>query len=250
MSELSAVYIVCLRELIRYTRAKERIIGSLVFPVFIFVGLGFGLRTSVAVGSGSFGYSQFVAPGVIAMSLLFMSTMSGVGVLWDKEFGFMKEMLVAPISRLSIVAGKTIGSSITALLQGLIIIVLSFVFSNGISLDKLVLLVPTMLLISLGFVGLGILIASRLKTMEGFQPIMNFIVMPTFFLSGALFPINNLPFPMRILSFLDPLTYGVELLRSIMLGQSSIPPLVCLPVLLAFSASTLFLGAQSFSKMD
>ena len=254
MHELEAVYTVWLREMLRYIREKERIIGSLAMPIFWLLIFGSSIRASVGL---DIDYTSFIAPGIITMALMFNSIFSGITVIWDRELGFMKEMLVAPISRLSIVAGKALGGATTALIQALFLLLLVFTIKSfsseyfiAVRMNVFVFLVmvPMMVLIALGLVGIGIAIASSLDTLEGFGLIMNFIIMPMFFLSGALFPINNLPSWIRVITYLDPVTYGVELLRSILIGFSSINIVLSFSAVLIFAFSMLLLGAYLFNK--
>jgi len=254
MHELEAIYTVWLREMIRYIRAKERIIGSLAMPIFWLLIFGSSIRASVGM---DIDYTSFIAPGIIAMALMFNSIFSGITVIWDRELGFMKEMLAAPISRLSIVAGKALGGATTALIQGTFLLLLVFAVKSlsseyfiTVKMNVLVFLImiPMMVLIALGLVGIGIAIASSLDTLEGFGLIMNFVIMPMFFLSGALFPINNLPDWIRFVTYLNPLTYGVESLRSILVGFSSINIVLSFSAVLIFSFCTLLIGTYLFNK--
>jgi ABC-2 type transport system permease protein len=246
--EFETIYIVWLREVKRYFRAKERIVSSLAMPLFWFIIFGSGMRYAVQIQNANINYSEFLAPGIIAMALLFTSIFSGVSVIWDREFGFLKEMLVAPVSRLSIVIGRSLGGATTAVIQGMIIMFLSILLGVKISLLSILFLIPLMVIISLGFVSLGITIASLMESIEGFQLIMNFIVMPMFFLSGALFPINNLPDIFKIFVFIDPMTYGVEVLRYATIGFSSIPFYLSLLFVIIFSGLMSFIGSYAFSK--
>ncbi|MEM5801369.1 MAG: ABC transporter permease [Candidatus Aenigmatarchaeota archaeon] len=246
--ELEAIYTIWLREIKRYLRAKERIISSLAMPIFWFLIFGSGMNIAMRLANAEVKYSDYIAPGIIAMALLFTSVSSGVSVIWDREFGFLKEMLVAPISRTSIVIGKSLGGATTALLQGLMIIGLSALFGVKFSLFSLISLLPLMLLISIGFVNLGLIIASLMETIEGFQLIMNFVVMPLFFLSGALFPIDNLPYFLKIISLIDPLTYGVDAMRYIVLGASHLPFSISLSIITIFVFITSIMGAWVFNK--
>ena len=246
--ELDAIYIVWLREVKKYFRAKERILSSLAMPLFWFLIFGSSMRYTINVGP-NIDYSTFLAPGIIAMALLFTSIFSGVSVIWDREFGFLKEILVAPVSRLSIVIGRSLGGATTAVIQGTIIMILAILLGVKLSLFSIIVLIPLMTLISLGFVSLGITIASLMETVEGFQLIMNFIVMPMFFLSGALFQINNLPNIFKIFVYIDPMTYGVEALRYVATGGfSSIPFYVSLSFVILFSVLTSIIGAYTFSR--
>ncbi len=248
MSEIEGIYTVWLREMIRYFRQKERIISSLTMPIFWLLIFGGSMRSSIDIGPVD--YNSFIAPGVIAMSILFTSIMSGISVIWDRELGFMKEMLVSPISRLSIVIGKALGTATTAIIQGTMVMLIAILLGLKISLMTFLLVIPIMLLISIGLVGIGISIGSLMNNVEGFQLIMNFIVMPMFFLSGALFPINNLPSILRLITYLNPLTYGVELLRYTIVGISNIPFIINFLVVLGFSLLMMFVSGWLFSRRD
>lgn len=244
--DLETIYIVWLREVKKYVRAKERIISSLMMPLFWFLLFGSGIGMSIQIPGIS--YSQFIAPGIIAMALLFTSIFAGISVIWDREFGFLKEMLVAPTSRLAIVIGRSLGGATTAMIQGTIIMLLSMLLGVNIGLASVLLMLPLMLLISIGFVSLGIAIASFMESTEGFQMIVNFIVMPMFFLSGALFPINNLPDIMKMIVYIDPMTYGVEVLRHTAIGVSEIPFHLSLLGVIVFSVATSLGGSYAFSR--
>jgi len=160
----------------------------------------------------------------------------------------MKEMLVAPVSRLSIVAGKSLGGATTAVIQGILVLLISFVLGVRVDLITFLILIPIMMLVALGIVGIGVAIASVLESMEGFGMVMNFVIMPMFFLSGALFPINNLPNWLKIVTYIDPVTYDVELARYMMTGFSSINVILSFIVVLGFTFSTLLIGAYLFNK--
>jgi len=246
--EIQAIYTVWLREVKRYLRAKERIAGSLAMPLFWFLIFGTGLGSSIRFIGLNIDYSAFLAPGIIAMTLLFTSIFSGVSVIWDREFGFLKEMLVAPVSRTSIVLGKSLGGATTALIQGTLIMLLSMFLGVRFDLISMIILIPLMIIISLGVVNLGIIIASLMQTVEGFQLIMNFLVMPMFFLSGAIFPISDLPSWLKVFVYIDPMTYGVEALRYVAIGFSTIPIYISLTVILLFSSVTTLIGSYAFSK--
>ncbi len=244
--EVEAIYAVALRELTRYLRAKERIISTLVMPILWLLIFGSGMRSSVNMSG--LDYFTFIAPGIIAMSLMQTSIFSGVSIIWDKELGFMKEMLVAPVSRTSIVLGKAIGTAITSLLQGLMVLIISIILGLEISLGIFLLIIPLMILISVGLVGIGLSIGSILDNIEGFGLVMNFLVMPMFFLSGALFSIEQLPSRMRFLTYFDPLTYAVESLRYTLTGVSTISFTTSLPVIVGFSILTMSISTFLFSR--
>ena len=217
---MSAIYILWLREIKRYSRSRAQIIASLGQPLLYLLALGFGLGP-VFEKAGQGSYLQFVAPGVIGMSVLFTSIFSGIGLLWDRQFGFLKETLVAPVPRLHIMIGRTLGGATVAMIQGLLVIVICFIAGfRPQHLSSLPLAVLFMALISIVFAALGTTIGSRLQNMQGFQLIMNFLVMPIFFLSGALYPLNNLPVGLVVATRIDPLTYGIDGLRGAFIGVS------------------------------
>ena len=248
MSEIKAIYAVWLREMIRYFRQKERIIGSLVMPIFWLLIFGGSMGSSINMGS--IDYKSFIAPGVIGITILFTSVMSGISIIWDKELGFMKEMLVSPVSRISIVIGKAIGTATAAIIQGTMVMIIAIITGLEINIITFLLAIPVMFLVSIGLVGIGISIGSLMNNVEGFQLIMNLLVMPMFFLSGALFPINDLPKFLKILTYIDPLTYGVELLRYVIIGFSNIPVIVSFGVVVGFSVLMMSLSAWLFSRRD
>ena len=248
MIEAIAVYTIWLREVKRYFRAKERVIGSIAQPIFWFLIFGIGLGRSIQFTGLSVDYFSFITPGIVGMSLLFVSIFSGVSVIWDREFGFLKEILVAPVSRLSIVAGKALGGATTAAIQGILILMISLVLGANIPVQSVLLMIPLMVVISIGFVCLGLAIASLMDTMEGFQLIMNFVVQPMFFLSGALFPLQSLPEWLRIVTYLDPMTYCVEVLRYVTTGFSSFNITVSVVFILAFAASMSAFASWTFGR--
>jgi len=246
----NAIYTVWLRNMKRYFRSKSRIIGSLAQPLLFLLVLGFGLGSIISSSSsGGVNYLQFITPGIITMSVLFTSIFSGIQIIWDRQFGFLKETLVAPVSRISIMIGQTLGGATTAIIQGLILFIISF-FIGGLSLSSgIFIALIFMILIGVGFTAMGIAIASRMSDMQGFQLIINFVVMPLFFLSGALFPLTNAPSVLKVITYLNPLTYGVEGVRYGIIGTSSINPLISLIVIGGFSLIMILLGAFSFRKM-
>lgn len=216
-------------------------------PLFFLLVLGLGLNKLSAGGSG---YSSFIIPGIIAMTVLFTSVFSGIQIIWDKQFGFLKETLVAPVSRMSLMIGQTLGGASTAFIQGFIIMIISlFIGLPSATLTGFLIAFGFMILIGLAFTSMGIAIASRMEDMHGFQLVMNFVIFPIFGLSGALFPLTDAPGWLKTLTYIDPLTYGVEGIRYGLLGTSAINPLISLGVLGAFMTIMLFLGGLLFKKM-
>ncbi len=220
---MSAIYIMWLRQLKRYVRSRSRIIGALGQPILYLLALGYGFgQVFKAAGQGN--YIQFLAPGIISMSVLFTSMFNGVEMIWDRQFGFLKETMVAPVSRFNVMLGRIAGGATVATIQGLIVFILSFVVgfrlhtANPVSV--VVLAVVFMFLLALMFTTLGTAIAAMLTDFQGFQLIMSFVVMPVYFLSGAIFPLVGLPKALTIITHIDPLTYGVDALRSVLIGVS------------------------------
>lgn len=248
---MQAIYTLWLRNVKRYLRSKSRIIGSLGMPIFFLVIMGIGINSAFNLqGVGGGNYIDFVAPGIVAMTVLFTSMFSGIQVIWDKQFGFLKETLVAPVPRLHIMIGQTLGGATTAIIQGLLILIISLLIGVKIaSIGGFGIALLFMFLTGIGFTAMGIAIASRLDDMQGFQLIMNFVVFPLFFLSGALFPLKGLPVWLDFVTLLDPLTYGVEGIRFGLLGVSQISPLTSLIVLGSFDIAMLIFGGYLFNKI-
>lgn len=247
---MSAVYILWLRELKRYTRSRAQIVASLGQPLLYLLVLGFGLGP-VFQQSGNGSYLQFIAPGVIGMSVLFTSIFSGIGLLWDRQFGFLKETLVAPVPRLTIMIGRTLGGATVAMLQGLLVFVVCLVAGfRPVSLAAVPLGLLFMAMTAIVFCGLGVAIGSVLQDMQGFQLIMNFLVLPIFFLSGALFPLTNLPKALGLVTRVDPLSYGVDGIRGALAGLSYFGPVADASVLMVVALLFLALGAHLFSKIQ
>jgi ABC-2 type transport system permease protein len=247
---MDIIYTIWLRNMKRFVRSKSRIVGSIAMPLFFLLFLGVGLNSVVQLPGLGESYIAFLIPGMVAMSVLFTSVFSGIQIIWDKQFGFLKETLVAPVSRLEIMSGQTLGGATTAVIQGSLILVLSmFVGFPLLNPVGFLIALAFMILIGISFTAFGIAIASRMEDMTGFQLIMNFVVFPIFGLSGALYPISSLPAWMIPLTLLDPLTYGVEGIRYGLTGVSQINPLVCGAVIGGFTLVMTILGAYLFRKI-
>jgi ABC-2 type transport system permease protein len=248
----NAIYILWLREMKRFVRAKSRVIGTLSMPLFFLAFLGIGFTNMSLPGiPKDIKYIQFLVPGIVGMSMLFTSTFAGISVLWDREFGFLKEIMVTPVSRVSIVLGRIVGGTTTALIQGILILSISFLMGFKIpGILSFLLSIVFMLLIAFAFIGFGLIFASKMKDIQGFSLIMNFIIFPLFFLSGALFPLENLPAWIKYVSYIDPLTYGVDGLRGALIGVSSLPIVLNFIILVGISLLMIFLGAYFFEKSE
>ena len=247
---MSAIYILWLRELKRYVRSRAQIVASLGQPMLYLIALGFGLGP-VFAKAGQGNYLQFVAPGIIAMTVLFSSVFSGVGLLWDRQFGFLKETLVAPVPRIQIMMGRTLGAATVACIQGMLVAVVCLIagFRPVNWLDVPVAVVFMVMIASL-FAALGTAIGSVLQNIQGFQLIMNFLVMPIFFLSGALYPLSNLPALLSLVTKLDPLAYGVDGLRTTLIGVSHFGLAMDATVLLVALAVLLAVGSRLFDRIQ
>jgi ABC-2 type transport system permease protein len=247
---MRVIYILWLRELKRYVRSKAQIIASLGQPLLYLLVLGFGLGPVFRM-AGLGDYQQFVAPGVISMTVLFSSIFSGIALLWDRQFGFLKETLVAPVPRIQVMIGRTLGGATVAMLQGLLITVACLIAGfRPVSLAMVPLGFLFLALIAIVFAALGTAIGSSLKDMQGFQLTMNFLVLPIFFLSGALFPLNNLPRALGFITALDPLSYGVDGMRSALIAQAHFGSGIDLAVLGVVGSILLCLGGWRFSKIE
>jgi len=247
---VGAIYILWLRELKRYVRSRAQVVASLGSPILYLIALGFGLGP-VFQKAGQGSYLQFIAPGVIGMSVLFTSVFSGIGLLWDRQFGFLKETLVAPVPRLQIMIGKTLGGATVALIQGLLVVVVCLIAGfRPAHASTLPLAALFMALISIVFAALGIAIGSQLQNMQGFQLIMNFLVMPIFFLSGALFPLTGIPSGLAIATRINPLTYGIDGLRGALVQAAYFGLATDIGIMAIIAAVFLMIGARAFARIQ
>ncbi len=247
---MSTIYILWLRQLKRYFRSKSRIIGSLGQPLLFLLALGYGFGP-VFQKAGQGSYIQFLAPGVIGMGIIFTAIFSGIEIIWDRQFGFLKETLVAPVSRFNIMLGRTMGGATVATFQGIIVFILALLAGfRPISWVMAPLIIPVMFLVALLFTALGTAIASRLEDMQGFQLIMNFLVMPLFFLSGSLFPLSGLPAAILIVAKADPLSYGIDSFRGILLNSSHFGLSHDLAILTVVTFLFIWVGSYLFSKIQ
>jgi len=217
--EIATIYILWLRQIKRHLRSKSRLLLSIFQPILFLIAFGFGFKNMYAqAGQGN--YIDFLVPGIVVMSVVFSAMFNGISVITDKQFGFLKETLVAPISRFSIIFGRTLGGATVAVIQGILVFLVTFLI--GFNLDSLAGLFPAflfMFLIALFFTALGTSLATFFTDTQAFPLIINLIVMPVFFLSGALFPLGGLPKTFAWLLKLNPLTYGVDGLRGSLIGE-------------------------------
>lgn len=244
-THMQAIYVMWLRELKRFVRSKSRIVGSLAQPLLFLLAFGYGFG-SVYAAAGQGNYIDFLAPGIIGMSIIFTAIFNGVQVIWDRQFGFLKETMVAPVPRTAIMFGRTLGASTVATLQGCIVLVATLIAGfrpeSWLAIPGAILI---MLLIGTLFSALGLAVGSLMRDFQGFQLVMNFLVMPLFFLSGALFPLDRVPTAMLWIARFDPLSYGIDAMRALLIGTVQFGVTLDIVVLLAVTA--LFLGFASFA---
>jgi ABC-2 type transport system permease protein len=221
MRNLKGAYTIWYRDVLRFSRDRVRIIASLGQPLLYLFVFGSGLAPAMSAATGgALDFRQFMFPGILAMAVLFTAIFSAVSIVWDREFGFLKEVMVAPVSRAAVALGKVAGGATVAMFQGVIVLLLAPIVGVKLGANQVVELIGLMLLTATVMTAFGILIAARQRTMEGFQMMMQFLLMPMFFLSGAFFPLRGVPLWMSWLSRIDPVTYGVDALRQQTLARS------------------------------
>ena len=246
---MGIIYILWLRQIKRYLRSKARIIGSLGQPLLFFVAFGFGFGPIYQKAGGG-NYLSFLAPGIIGMSILFTSVFSGIEMIWDRQFGFLKETFVAPVPRYQIVIGRILGGATVSMLQGFIVLVLTVIVGFRVEhYHDIPLALVVMFLIALLFTSLGTAIASVIEDMHGFQLIINFLVMPIYFLSGAMFPLAGLPKALQIVAICDPLTYGIDALRFALANAGHFSLGLNLGVLVLVTILMISVATYLFSKI-
>lgn len=218
---LKGIYTIWSRDVIRFSRNRARIVASLGQPLLFLFVFGAGLSPAMSgLAEGNLKFEQFMFPGILAMAVLFTAIFAAVSIVWDREFGFLKEVMVAPVSRVAVALGKLAGGSTVAMFQGSLVLLFAPLLGIKLTLDQALILIGLMLLLAVVMSALGILVAARQRSMEGFQVIMNFIMLPMFFLSGAFFPLNGVPIWMELLAKVNPVTYGVDPLRQVALRES------------------------------
>ncbi len=247
---MEIIYVLWLRQIKRYLRSKARIIGSLGQPLLFMVAFGFGFGPIYSRAGGG-NYLEFLVPGVIAMSILFTATFSGLEIIWDRQFGFLKEMLVAPTSRLQIMFGRSLGGATVAVIQGLIVFILSLFIGFQVANWWLIpVAIAFMFLVAFLFTLFGTGLASSMKDVQGFQLIVNFLIMPLFFLSGAFFPLDGLPKALNIVVRANPLSYGVDGLRGTLVGLTQFSLATDFTILFLAVIFLLVAASYLFSKIE
>ncbi|MFH0848560.1 MAG: ABC transporter permease [archaeon] len=248
MSTWEAIYGIWLREFKVFTREKSRIVTSLFTPLLWIFGFGGGLGPNVSVKT--IDYQVFIYPGILAMSILFNSVFYGVYIVWDRKVDILKEILVAPISRTAIFFGKVLGGTTDSMIQGTIMLVIGVALGVSFTLGTVLIVLSFLFVLAIGLVSVGLILGSVLTNPESFGTIVSFLVFPMFFFSGALFPLENLPLWLTILTYIDPVTYGVDGIRGALLGISRFPLLLDLSVLLVIAVIMIWVGTVAFKRMQ
>ncbi len=259
--DLAGIYTIWLREVRKFWRDKPRIIGATVQPALFLLLLGTGIGQGIPRAfdiepsarefvPGVPDYLTYIYPGIIAMTLLFTSVFSAISIIWDREVGFLKEVMVAPISRSAVAVGKTLGGSTVAMLQGCLMLAFAPFLHISLSWGAVLALLPLLLYISFSLTAMGIAAAARMRSMQGFTVIMNFLTLPMFFLSGAMFPTEGLPGWMAFLVTVNPLTYGVDALRSVVIGYHQYGVMQDLLVMGTFGVAMLVLAVLGFESRE
>ncbi|MDD5172346.1 MAG: ABC transporter permease [Candidatus ainarchaeum sp.] len=248
MVEFDAIYAIWLREAKVYIREKERVIASIVSPLLWLFVFSAGVGGTVTVGET--GYQAFVFPGILAMSILFVSFFYGLYIIWDRKLDFLKEVLVAPASRSSIFLGKAFGGMTDAMVQALVLLAVGAVFIMPLGPLQVIYLIPVLLLTSFSTASMGLFMGAKMRSQEGFALVSNLVMWPMFFFSGALFPLENLPGYLKDISLIDPITYAVDAIRVVLLGSGAFPLYYDVGVLCVFAAITGGMGLLAFGDLQ
>lgn len=249
-THLRVIHMLWLRQLKRYVRSRPRLFSAIAQPLLFLVAFGFGFGPMYARSEGG-DYIQFLAPGIMTMSMLFVAMFSGIEIIWDKQFGFLKETLVAPVPRIVIMLGRTLGGATVAMVQGVLVFLITLLVGFRPAFGPSLVLAPVfMFLISLLFTAAGTAIASRLNDMHAFPLVMNLLIMPLFLLSGALFPVDELPAAFALVVKLNPLTYGADGMRLALSGNGHFTAPTDIIVLASFAAIALIAGAHLFRRIE
>jgi len=247
MSQAEGIYALWLREMKVFTRERSRVVTSIFTPLLWIFVFGGGLGSAVEVGGVN--YQVFIYPGILAMSVLFSSVFFGVYIVWDRKIDILKEVLVAPLSRTSIFVGKVLGGCTDSMLQAFIVLLIGFAVGVQLTPATFLLALLILFLLALSLVSTGLIIGSLMESPEGFNMIVSFLVFPLFFFSGALFPLGNLPLWLSVITYIDPVTYGVDGLRTVTIGVSQFPLYLDLAVLMGFAAIMFTVGTGAFERM-
>jgi ABC-2 type transport system permease protein len=214
-----SIWVIAYRELVRFLQDRPRMFSSFSMPIIFLVIFGAGFGRLIGQMMPGVDYLQFMYPGILAMTVLMTSIMSGISIVWDREFGFLKEVLVSPLSRSGVLIGKAVGAATIAIIQGAIMLVLAPIVNVPINLGTVLALLPLLLILSLSLSGLGLLIGARMRSQQGFQIVMQLVIFPMMFLSGIFFPVSGVAAWLAVLSKLNPVTYGIDAIRQVFLGS-------------------------------
>ncbi len=248
MGFLKGAYAIWLREVIVFLREKERVVSAIVTPLLWIVTFGSGMGASITISGMS--YQQYIFPGIVSMSVLFGSIFFGLYVIWDRKLDFLKEVLVAPVPRSAVFLGKMLGGMTDVVVQLAALLIVGALLGLVGSIQGAILALLAGLLLSMCMVSLGLIIGSKMTSPEGFNLVMSFVMWPMFLTSGALFPIENLPAYLEIVVKLNPMTYGVDLMRLALLGMTNFGAITDITVLVATSLVFIIVGSKSFEQMQ
>jgi ABC-2 type transport system permease protein len=248
MSTWEAIYGIWLREVKVFSREKSRIVTSVFTPLLWIFGFGGGLGPNVSVKE--FNYQIFIYPGILAMSILFNSVFFGVYIVWDRKIDILKEILVAPISRTAIFVGKILGGTTDSMIQGMIMLLIGGLLGVSFGVATVILVLLFMVTLAVGLVSVGLILGSILTSPESFGSVVSFLIFPLFFFSGALYPLENLPPWLTLLTYIDPVTYGVDGMRGMLLGTSRFPLILDFSALVVFALAMIGAGTLAFKRMQ
>jgi ABC-2 type transport system permease protein len=246
------IYYLCRRDVIKFLRDRQTLAASIVRPLLWLVAVGFGLRSSFGAGAGHEGvdFVSFLVPGIVTMTVLFSSMFAAISIVWDREFGFLKELLVSPVPRTVFVLSKMISASVTALLEVAITLIVAPLLGARFSFLGALAAIPLLVVFGMGVTALGVIVASRMKTFEGFGAIVNFLIQPLFFFSGALYPVEGLPHALAIVVRLNPMSYAVDGARALIVGINQFSLMLDVGVVVVTTLILGTLAVRSFSKMQ
>lgn len=253
MANLQPVIVICQREFIRFFRVKSRWLAALARPLLWLLVVGNGL-SAIVRPQGPHTYLQTIFPGIVAMTIMFSAIFSSATIVWDREFGFLREMLVAPIPRRAIVLGKVVAGTSISVLQAVVILLLTPFLGLSVTVGQVVALVFAAVIVAFCVTSLGVLLSATVRTFDGYNLVMNFLVMPLFLLSGAMYPVTSMPSVLRVLSLYNPITYCVDVFKHVLLGSASggpeFPLARDLAIVAALGALALLLAAWAFRRKD
>ena len=244
---LSGIYAIWLREMLTFFREKPRIVSAVINPLFWLLTFGVGLGATVSIANVN--YEQYIFPGILVQTFLFSSIFYGAYLVWDRRIDLLKAVLVTPLNRSSIFLGKVLGGVTFSLVEAAIILAFGVAININYTLASIALILITVIIAAAGLTAVGLIIGSLMTSPEGFQLITTFVIFPLFFLSGALFPLDNLPYYLTTLTIANPLTYIVDSLRSLLVGMQYFGTLENILVMVSFAAVANFIGVLAFRRM-